>query len=190
MELSQRICAKDTPDREAALNEFTNATIEHLFRSFAIVARKWGLRDITDYFNDTYSDFFVYTLKKGQQKELIENLCGAFYRIGLRKMSKAAKGNKNLPIKGLDDVTVNMLIQDDPEIERILNPAPDEQALIEKAMAMLSEDDRRILSMYYYEGLSHKEIAERLGITEEVSKNRLSRARKRLRDNIDDLLNP
>lgn len=189
MELSQRICAKDTPDREAALNDFTNATLDHLAKAFAIIAQKWGVRNVEDYFNDTYVAFCQYSLKKGQQKELIKNLCGAFYQIGFNILSNAVKRKKRLPPQDMDDIMANILGEYDPEIERILNPDPDDQALIEKAMKSQSEDDQMILSLYYYESLSHKEIAERLRITEDVSRNRLSRARKRLREIINDLLN-
>lgn len=189
MELSRRICAKESPDREAALNDFVNATMAHNLKAFEILAHKWGIRGVNDYFNDTFVGFYKYSLKLGQEQKVIENLCGAFYTIGRNILSNAARGKGGLlPSQDLNDLTVNMMGETDPEIEGIINPDPDIQACIEWAMKQLSEDDQLILNLYYYEGLSHKEIAERLNITEEVSKNRLSRARKRLRDFLGDCL--
>lgn len=189
MELSRRICAKESPDREAALNDFVNATMAHNLKAFAMLAHKWGIQEVNDYFNDTFVAFYEYSLKLGHKQEAIKNLCGAFYTIGHHTLSKVVRRRKGPPLQGTDDLTVNMMGETDPEIERIINPDPDEQALIEAAMKQLSEDDQMILNLYYYEDLSHKQIAERLSIAEEVSKNRLSRARKRLRDYLNDCLN-
>lgn len=188
MELSRRICAKTSPDREAALDDFVNATLEHNVKAFAILARKWGIREVNDYFNETYEKFYKYSLKLGLEQRVINDLCKVFFVIGRNILSNAVRKRKDQPLQDLNDLTVNMLGETDPDIERIINPDPDERACIEWAMKQLSEGDQLILNLYYYEDLSHKEIAERLNIIEEVSKNRLSRARKRLRDFLNDCL--
>lgn len=187
MELSRRICAKDTPDREAALNTFMKATEQHLANSFKMLANKWGISGVMDHFNDAYIGFWQYAHKIGERNEHIENLCGAFYVIGRRTLLNVIR-KKGLPPQDLDDLTTNRLGELDPMIEQIINPDPDVLACVEWAMQQLSDDDRMIIHLYYYEQLSHKQIAEHLNIIEEVSKNRLSRARKRLRDYLKDCL--
>lgn len=188
MELSLRICAKESPDREAALKEFVNATLEHNAKAFANLAYKWGIRDVNDHFNDTYIGFCRYSLKMGRDQKLIENLCGAFYTIGRNILSNVVRGRKGSLLQNMNDLTANITGEPDPEIERIINPDPDEQALIAEALKQMSEDDRLIIDLYHYEGLSHQQIAERLGVAVEASRNRLSRARERLRKTLHDLL--
>ena len=54
-------------------------------------------------------------------------------------------------------------------------------------IAMLSETYRNIIILYYYDGLSTKEIAERLNIPEGTVTWRLSAARKKLKKEFDDM---
>jgi len=49
-----------------------------------------------------------------------------------------------------------------------------------EALALLPEDDRAIIRLAHLDGLSHREIAARLGITESHSRTRLGRALARL----------
>lgn len=188
MELSKRICAKDSPDRDAALEEFINATIHHSKRVFAGMARKFGIRDVEDRFNDTYAKFFDASLRMGWEKKIINNLCKYFNGIGYNVLLEESRLGGRGDWKKIEDLPPDLISQLDPNIERFISPDPDLKDMCEKAMQELSKDDQEILNLYYGENLSHKEIAERLGINEEASRNRLSRARKRLRDNLDNLL--
>jgi len=51
---------------------------------------------------------------------------------------------------------------------------------------ILRADDRKVLWWFYKDDLSVAEISRRLGITETAALQRLSRARKRLRDAFED----
>ena len=51
----------------------------------------------------------------------------------------------------------------------------------------LPEDQRVVISMYYYEGMSVRQIAEELGITENTVKSRLSYGRKKIETKVLDL---
>lgn len=59
-------------------------------------------------------------------------------------------------------------------------------AQIEAALQQLSDPDRLILVMRYYEGLSIKAIQELMGLNESAAKMRLMRARNRLMKVIED----
>ena len=50
-----------------------------------------------------------------------------------------------------------------------------------KAIDELNEQERTVLSLYYYEDLTMREIGQVLGISEAAVKTRLSRGRGRLR---------
>ena len=49
---------------------------------------------------------------------------------------------------------------------------------LQKCLAALSEDDRMIVKLLYYEGFSYKEICDLLNINQNTLKSRLHRARK------------
>ena len=54
-----------------------------------------------------------------------------------------------------------------------------------QAVCDLSEQLRSVVVLYYYEGFSARETGEILGISEANVKTRLSRARKRLRKQLE-----
>ena len=56
----------------------------------------------------------------------------------------------------------------------------EEAAALERAFAQLVESDQQIVRMVHIEGLSHAQVAERLGCTEVTSRKQLSRAMARL----------
>jgi RNA polymerase sigma factor (sigma-70 family) len=45
----------------------------------------------------------------------------------------------------------------------------------------LTADERQLIEWFYFDGLSHKEIAGQLGATSKAVSSRLERARSRLR---------
>ena len=59
-----------------------------------------------------------------------------------------------------------------------------EQAMEENlnaALALIDTDDQQLLESFYFERLSHKEIAEQLDVTPKAVSSRLERAREKLR---------
>ena len=54
-----------------------------------------------------------------------------------------------------------------------------------EAISRLSEDARLSVTLYYMEGYSVREIAGILGVTESAVKNRLSRAREKLKNELE-----
>jgi len=67
-------------------------------------------------------------------------------------------------------------IPDPPAEEVVSIPLPDLQAMI----ASLSDTKRVVFNMFCVEGFSHREIAEKLGITEKSSSSTLAKAKKTL----------
>ena len=52
---------------------------------------------------------------------------------------------------------------------------------LDAALVAIEPEERQLLEWFYFDGLSHKEIAERLGATAKAISSRLERARARLR---------
>ena len=61
------------------------------------------------------------------------------------------------------------------------------RALVRKATAQLSDDERRVLTLKYAEDKSYKEIAEELGASVSAVQSKLHRARARLREKLAEL---
>lgn len=53
---------------------------------------------------------------------------------------------------------------------------------IKDAMGKLPEGFKQVFSLYMFEGYSHSEIAEMMGITESTSKSQLNRAKKKIKE--------
>lgn len=63
---------------------------------------------------------------------------------------------------------------------------PTERVTLWQAVLSLSDDLRAAVTLFYYDGLSIREISGVLGISEAAVKTRLSRARARLRQLLDE----
>ncbi|MDD3222357.1 MAG: sigma-70 family RNA polymerase sigma factor [Clostridia bacterium] len=59
--------------------------------------------------------------------------------------------------------------------------------LMKEIMDVLPAEQRVVIAMHYYEGLSVKEIAETLGVTEGTIKSRLNYGRKKIETQVEDL---
>ena len=62
---------------------------------------------------------------------------------------------------------------------------PKDYSDLYEALGQLSKESRLCVTLYYLEGYSVKETAELLGLSESAVKNRLSRARARLRSDLE-----
>lgn len=62
---------------------------------------------------------------------------------------------------------------------------PKDYSDLYEALGQLPKESRLCVTLYYLEGYSVKETAELLGLTESAVKNRLSRARARLRSELE-----
>lgn len=80
------------------------------------------------------------------------------------------------------------------ELERAADPDPDAlealltvetERLISGALLALPEDSREVMVLYYREGQSVAQVAEVLGVSEDVVKKRMSRARERMRKSVE-----
>ena len=70
-----------------------------------------------------------------------------------------------------------------PEVQEVAPPADEHPwtERIREGMRRLEREDRELLSLYYLQEWDYNEIGETLGITYDVLRTRLVRARKRLR---------
>ncbi|MDP2724624.1 MAG: RNA polymerase sigma factor [Bacteroidales bacterium] len=107
-------------------------------------------------------------------KRIVVNTALNFIRSEMR--------NKNVPF---DDALHSELFAENHEDEVELPPLPDPEELL-GWVRMLPFGYRTVLNLYVFEGYTHKEIAEKLSITENTSKSQLSKARRFLRNIAED----
>lgn len=96
------------------------------------------------------------------------------YAAYIRSRVKQRERHSGLPeedIAAEDSVEADVLLRDD--IRRL-----------RRELSLLSENYRRATVCYYIDGLSCRETAERLGVSTEMVKYYLFRARKQLKENI------
>ncbi len=84
------------------------------------------------------------------------------------------------------DITENLCEDDFIEEEKYKNIS-NEQVM--KAIQCLSPSYKAVFNMYAFEGFSHKQIAEKLNISEGTSKSNLSKARVRLQEILKECMN-
>jgi RNA polymerase sigma-70 factor (ECF subfamily) len=82
------------------------------------------------------------------------------------------------------DAGASVIAADRPERDVALNEL---RSRLTAALMMIPSTQREVVLLHDYEGWKHAEIAERLGLSELMSRRHLSDARKRLRKLLDDL---
>lgn len=83
----------------------------------------------------------------------------------------------------MDDTAMEQIQSSDPDPEQQLASAQ-LRSLVESEIAALPESYRVVLMLREVEGLDTREVAECLGVSEDVVKTRLYRAREILRENV------
>ena len=72
-------------------------------------------------------------------------------------------------------------LADLPEPANAIEPETVLEQELDAALLALDDEDRQTIEWFYFDGLSHKEIAERLNATPKAVSRRLERARTKLR---------
>ncbi len=72
-------------------------------------------------------------------------------------------------------------VKEEEEVD-VLEGYPFTVEKVKKAIELLPDGYRSVLSMYLFEGYDHAEIGQVLGISESTSKSQFNRAKKKLKD--------
>jgi RNA polymerase sigma factor (sigma-70 family) len=147
-------------------------------------------------FRETRADLFAYLLSRCRDPEQAADLFAETYLITWQKLSSIPRGNpaklwlfgvaRNLMLKGFRQRRVA-----DALVERLAGELRSAQvehaqmddhahAVLRAGLAAMSERDREILLLTAWEGLTPTEIATVMGISANVVRVRLHRARTRI----------
>jgi RNA polymerase sigma factor (sigma-70 family) len=88
------------------------------------------------------------------------------------------KNLKHYYKQDIDEVQIEEALDDDTDSEYLPHINPEK---VLKAVQELPEGYRMVLNMYVFDGFSHKEIAEEMGVSVSTSKTQLLKARKKLK---------
>ena len=104
-------------------------------------------------------------------------------RIAVNEALGRRRKRMRSQLEGKDDVDITLVESSDPDPEQEASRS-ELRDVMEREVAALPDTFRAVVMMRDVEGLSTSETAESLGISEDLVKQRLHRARARLRENL------
>jgi len=123
--------------------------------------------------HDAVQGTFIVAAEKLRRVEGEEHLWNWLAQIARQQIARAYRQrNRNAAIAGTEALSGrDMTAESDMQLEEILDAA----------LLSLDLEERQIIERFYFDRLSHKEIAEQLNISPKAVSSRLERARARLR---------
>lgn len=164
---ARRLAAAVGRGDEAAFREFYECYQRRLFRFALVLAR--GDEALA---HDTVQAAFVTAAKKLRGAESEEHLWNWLARVARQQLAKTwRQRQRDSAVVGMAEPPDYADVEPDLFLEECLNAA----------LLAMDDDERELVEWFYFDKLSHKEIAERLDATPKSVSSRLERARAKLR---------
>lgn len=142
------------------------------------ICRRYAQND--DDAKDILQEGFIKGFSRISQWKADSNLQSWFARIMVNTALDVYRKQIRTSMSSIDDHLYNLSsVEDDPEVSQRDDYGRLEFAL--ECMQKLPAGYRAVINLYAIEGLSHKEIAEKLGINEVTSRTQLLKARNMLK---------
>lgn len=167
-DVARRLAAAVARGDEQAFHEFYDCYHRRLFRFALVLAR--GDETLA---HDAVQAAFVTAAKKLRRVESEEHLWNWLARVARQQLTKAWRQHQR------DSAVVGMA--DLPECPDGVEPDSLLEESLDAALAAMEPEERELVEWFYFDRLSHKEIAERLGATSKSVSSRLERTRAKLR---------
>lgn len=110
---------------------------------------------------------------------LIRNPRAYLFATARHLLAEYARRSRIVPIELLGEIESLNLISDEPGPERRLSARQELDAL-RAIVAKLPPQCRQVFEMLKFEGLSHRDVAKRMGLSEKTIENHLTRAFARI----------
>jgi RNA polymerase sigma factor (sigma-70 family) len=153
---------------EAAFRQLYDRYHQRLFR-FALVL---GRGDET-LARDTVQSVFVTAAAKLLRAQSEEHLWNWLARVARQELSKTWRQRQR------DSAVIG--VAELPECQCDVQSDATLEECLDAALLGMEAGERQLIELFYFERLSHKEIAEQLSITPKAVSSRLERAREKLR---------
>ncbi len=165
---ARRLAAAIGRGDEAAFREFYERYHRRLLRFALVLAR--GDETIA---HDAVQAAFVTTAKKLRAVESEEHLWNWLARVARQHLAKTwRQGRRDAAIVGVADL---------PDCADGVEPDTRLEETLDAALGTMDAEERELVEWFYFDRLSHKEIADKLGATPKSVSSRLERARAKLR---------
>ena len=165
---ARRLVAAMSRGDETAFREFYENYHRRLFR-FALVLGR-GDEMLA---HDAVQSAFVTAAKKLRAVDGEEHLWNWLARVARQQLSKALRQCRR------DSAVVGMA--EPPDFSDGVEPDSLLEESLDSALLAMDADERELIEWFYFDKLSHKEIAARLAATPKSVSSRLERARAKLR---------
>lgn len=153
---------------EAAFRELYDRYQERLFKLALVLGH--GDEQLA---GDIVQSVFVTAAAKLRHVESEEHLWNWLARVARQQIAKTRRQRHH------DATVVGMA--ELPECAHAREPDSVLEENLDAALLLIEADDRQLIEWFYFDGLSHHEIASHLGATPKAVSSRLERARARLR---------
>jgi len=152
---------------EGAFRELYDRYHARLFRLAVVLAQ--GNEPLA---SEVVQSVFVIAAGKLGKVESEAHLWNWLARVARQQLARTRRQQQNTAVVGVAELPECAA---DGELDSVL-----EQNL-DAALLALAADERQLIEWFYFDGLSHKEIAAQLAATPKAVSSRLERARARLR---------
>jgi RNA polymerase sigma factor (sigma-70 family) len=109
----------------------------------------------------------------------IRNGRAYLYRTVANLLAEHVRRNRIVPIELLGEIDSLSIISDEPGPDRLVG-ARQELDRVREIVAELPVQCRRVFELRKFDGLSHREVAQRMGLSEKTVENHLTRALARI----------
>lgn len=156
---------------EAAFRAFYERYQQRLFR-FALVVGQ-GDESLA---REIVQSTFVIAAKKLRRADGEEHLWNWLARVARQQFAKKWRTHQR-------DAAI-ISVEKVPEDYAAAEPDSVLEEILDAALSAMEAEERKLIETFYFDNLSQKEIAERLGTTPKAVSSRLERAREKLRASI------
>lgn len=154
---------------EQALGELYDATLGKVFGvAVRIVGDSTAAEDVvTDVYYDAWKNAARYDQVRGRPITWLLTICRNRALDEYRRESSAARKVKTAAMMNVPDLA------DEPDA---LLQATEENHVVHALLAAISPDDRQLIALSYFKGLSHQQIADHTDLPLGTVKSRIRRA--------------
>ena len=165
---ARRLAASVARGDEAAFRQLYDRYQPRLFRLALVLGR--GDESLAQ---DTVQSVFVTAAAKLRRVDSEEHLWNWLARVARQQLAKAWRQRQRDPaVVGMADL---------PEPPDAVKPDSVLEENLDAALQAMDAEERQLIEWFYFDRLSHQEIAEQLNATPKAVSSRLERTRAKLR---------
>lgn len=166
---------------EGKINAFSHLVDAHKDRAFNLAFRICGNREEAE---EVAQDAFLKAYRSLKTFKMESSFSTWLYRIVFNTAISLVRNRKN-KILSVDEFPAGILdfLTYQPDVEEAEKEF--KSSLVNFALQKLNEEDRALISLYYYEEMDQDEISKITGISRQNMKVRLFRARQKMTETIE-----